>query len=118
MMCSASSTTAATSAGWRCSGAGGEVAHLVDHRGQPLLRVDDDVGELDQLRIVGHPALQRLGVADQRELLRELVGDAGDHAADRGELLGLHQPLGRGAELAMRRAQLGGGALDLAGAVR
>ncbi len=94
--------------------AGHEVANLVDRGDQALLRVDDDVGELGQLGVAGDPGLDRLGVADQRQLAIQLVGDAGQHAADRGQLLGANQPLGGGRQLARGGVELGVGPLDLA----
>ena len=83
-------------------GAAREVLDLVDERGQPPLRRDDDVGEAGHLRIDDAIA-DRLGVADERELVADLVRQPGGDAADRGQPLGAHQLVVRALELVEAR---------------
>ena len=62
-----------------------EVLDLADHRRQALLRRDDDVGQLADLAARAGARLDGLGIADQGELVADLMGQPGHHAADGGE---------------------------------
>ena len=65
------------------------------------------------IQFVDQLGRQRGEIVDEIERVLDLVGDAGGELAERGQLLGLHQPVLRGAQFVERRGKFPGARLHL-----
>ena len=90
---------------------------VLQHAGQFVDLLAQFVADRDLLedivQFVGQLRRERGKIVDEIERVLDLVRDAGGELAERGELLGLHQPVLRGAQFVERLRQLPGPRLDL-----